>query len=101
MYDMVDVDTAYFATGADFPDALAAASFGTALGRPILLVTRDSVPAATRDAIPGLALTKSYVLGGTAAISDPVMSQLPSAERIGGADRYETARLIAEAAWHG
>jgi len=95
-YDMDDVDTAYFATGDNFPDALAAGPFGTAYGRPILLVQRDSVPRATQDAISGLALTKSYVLGGTAVVGDPVMSQLPSAERLGGADRYATARIVAE-----
>jgi len=101
MHDMDDVDTAYFATGSNFPDALAAGPFGTAYSRPILLVRRDSIPQATQDAITGLGLTKSYVLGGTAVISDAVMAQLPMAERLGGADRYETARLVAQAAWDG
>ncbi len=95
-YDMLDVDTAYIATGANFPDALAAGPFGGSFGRPILLVKRDEIPASTQAAISGLALTTSYVLGGTGVIGDDVMSQLPGATRLGGADRYETAAIIAE-----
>lgn len=95
-YDMIDVDTAYFATGANFPDALAAGPFGGSFGRPILLVKRDEIPASTQTAVSGLALTTSYVLGGTGVVSDEVMSQLPNATRLGGADRYETAAIIAE-----
>lgn len=95
-YDMVDVDTAYFATGENFPDALAAGPFGAAFGRPILLVRRDQIPAPTQTAISGLALTTSYVLGGTAVVGDGVLSQLPNATRLGGIDRYETAVIIAE-----
>jgi len=95
-HDMNDVDTAYFATGANFPDALAAGPFGGAFRRPILLVKRDEIPAYTQQAITGLGLTTSYVLGGTGVISADVMSQLPFATRLGGADRYETAAIIAE-----
>ncbi|MBN2405450.1 MAG: cell wall-binding repeat-containing protein [Coriobacteriia bacterium] len=95
-YDMDDVDTAYFTTGENFPDALVAGPFGASFGRPILLVKRDQIPAPTQAAISGLALTTSYVLGGTAAVGNGVLSQLPNATRLGGIDRYETAVIIAE-----
>jgi len=95
-HDMIDVDTAYFTTGENFPDALAAGPFGAAFGRPILLVKRDNIPAPTQAAISGLALTTSYVLGSTSVIGVNVLSHLPNATRLGGADRYETAAIIAE-----
>jgi putative cell wall-binding protein len=94
-YDMRDVDSAFFVTGADFPDALTAGPFAGYAKAPILLVHRDSIPPATQDAIIGLALTDSYVLGGEAAVGPAVFSALPSPLRIAGANRYETGDVLA------
>ena len=90
------------ATGETYPDALAAAHLAGARSAPILLTTRTAVPAATADALRDLGATSVTVLGGTGAIDDAVVTELRAAgyavDRIAGADRYETARLVAERA---
>jgi putative cell wall-binding protein len=91
-----DVDTAYFATGANFPDALAAGPFAGAWERPILLVRRDSIPQATQQAVSSLGITQAYILGGTSVVGSGVMAALPAAVRLAGPDRYATAQLVAE-----
>jgi putative cell wall-binding protein len=96
MWDLLPVDAAYFATGDNFPDALAAGPFGAKWARPILLVQQDSIPQATQDAVTAQTLSDSYVLGETGVISDAVMNALPNPTRLGGANRYETARIVAE-----
>jgi putative cell wall-binding protein len=62
----------------------------------------DEAPAATLHALRAVGATDALLLGGTGALSNDVAVQLSSAgiatSRIGGADRYETARLLAEEA---
>jgi putative cell wall-binding protein len=55
-------------TGADFPDALGAASAAKQLGAAILLTRRDCVPAATMQEIYRLGATQVTVIGGTGAV---------------------------------
>ncbi len=62
----------YVATGLDFPDALAGAAVAGALGAPLLLTDRGTLPGATRDALAALDPSEIVVLGGTAAISPGV-----------------------------
>ncbi len=90
------VTTAFIATGANFPDALAAAGVAAKLGAPVLLVKPTSVPSATRSALTALGVTDTIVLGSSAAVSEGVLASLPSPHRIGGTDRYETARMVAD-----
>ncbi len=91
-----DIDTAFFATGENFPDALAAGSYASMMGQPILLVRRDSIPAATRDAIDDIGIAHSRVLGGEAVVSSSVYGALPDADRMWGVNRFATACAIAE-----
>jgi putative cell wall-binding protein len=87
--------TVVVASGRSFPDALA----GAALGLPVLLTERDSLPAPTATAIDDLKATKAIILGGTAAVSDDVADDIADhadVTRIAGNDRYETAALIAQ-----
>jgi putative cell wall-binding protein len=93
---------ALIANGADeekFFDALALSPIAAANGYPILLVNEESIPAATQGALNDLALTERVVGGGPATVSDGVLAALeagaPRAIRWAGADRYETAALIA------
>ena len=78
-------------------DALAAVS----LGLPILLVTRDDVPAATRDELQRLGVRRIWVVGGAGAIGSGVRDDLRSGgvtlDEIAGGDRYETAAKLASA----
>ncbi len=89
-------DEVVIANGMDFPDALSVASHAAQAGTPILLTLKGSVPAETQEALESLGTTKTVVVGGTSVVSDAVASELPSANRLGGIDRYETNTLIAE-----
>ena len=82
-------------------DALAAAGLAGALDCPILFTETDSLHPATKQALKDLGVKNAIVLGGTAAITDRVVSQL-SAEgvalktRLGGTDCYDTQMKIYE-----
>jgi len=91
--------TALIATGENFPDALAGGPAAYAKGLPILLVHRDSIPAATSSALSSLGIKHAVILGGTAVVSDAVKSQLDTAtgtasERLAGINRYGTAAAV-------
>lgn len=100
---------AYAASGQAWADALpaAAAAAGgvvhprstTFLRSPVLLVRQDGVPAATRAALEELALEEIRLVGGPGPVGPPVEDQLAAhagrVERLGGADRYQTAAAVA------
>ncbi|WP_299517638.1 cell wall-binding repeat-containing protein [uncultured Serinicoccus sp.] len=110
------VDTVYIATGNQFADALsgaAAASQGlvpaTGLDQPavapdgspapVLLTKVDEIPGATMDALESIDPDNIVVLGGEVAVSDSVAEELEdygTVTRVAGADRYETAALVAQ-----
>ena len=96
------VSSLVLATGMDFPDALCGAPLAYEVDGPILLTRPDSLPACVSDFILDKGVTRVWVLGGEAAISPDVIAELTSLgilevdiTRLGGADRYETAYLIA------
>jgi putative cell wall-binding protein len=66
----------FLATGTDFADALAGAPMVGWNGYPILLVTNDSVPAATAAEIKRLNPSRIVILGGTSAVSAAVQAAL-------------------------
>jgi SpoIID/LytB domain protein len=78
-------------------DALAAGGPAAHEGWPILLVSRDAVPDATRTALTERGVSATTVVGGTSSISDATMSQLPKPNRLAGADRFATALAVADA----
>jgi putative cell wall-binding protein len=97
-----------------FADALAASYLAGDLETGILLTNTSSVPAATLNALRNQGVNNVYLMGGTAAISAAVATQLdgttaytcgggpevPAAtltvQRLGGADRFATAQMAAE-----
>lgn len=93
-------DMVIVATSKVFADALSIAPWAYSTGSPILLTGADGL--LTNDevsAIKGDALVKRIVIvGGEASVSDDIKTQLGAYEyeRLGGKDRYETSRLIAE-----
>lgn len=95
------VDAVYVATGASYPDALAGAAAAGAAQSPVLLVTKDSLPAATATELRRLQPRRIVVLGGPAAVSAGVESALrlhaADVTRIAGADRYATAAAVSRA----
>jgi putative cell wall-binding protein len=94
-------DTVVIATGSNFPDSLSGVSLAYALDAPVLLTTKDSLPAATRSEIERLGAQRVIILGGTGAISLTVESDLQTipgvmdVDRIAGDNRYDTAKQIA------
>ncbi len=99
------VPVIYIASGEKYPDALSAGPAAAKEQGGLLLVTHDSIPATTLDALNYLQPHKIVVVGGSATISDAVFTQLAGIQssilRIGGADRYEVSRNIADYAYCG
>lgn len=91
------------ATGENWPDALGGAALAKALRGPLLLTRKDSLPSEVASEIQRLEASRVWVLGGTGAVSDDVLDDLASVvptsgiKRIAGANRYETAALVASA----
>ncbi|MEO8511119.1 MAG: cell wall-binding repeat-containing protein [Chloroflexota bacterium] len=91
---------AYVATGANFPDALAAGAAAAKHGAPVLLVTSSGIPAATAAELTRLRPTRIVVVGASGVVGDGVAGALAGyatsgeVERIGGADRYATAAAV-------
>lgn len=90
----------FLARGDSFPDALALAPLATFSGEPVLLTRPTSLPATVAGTISDLGFSRMAAAGGTAAISDGVLTQVgllgPTTQRIPGANRYATAAAVAE-----
>lgn len=91
--------TVFIATGQNYPDALSASPAAVRLDGPLLLTTPGAVPPVVREEILRLRPAKIVVIGGPAAVSGAVLATLktfaPSVVRVGGVDRYEVSRIIA------
>lgn len=98
--------TAFLTTGGDFPDALAAGPLAYVGANPVLLA-----PAAfqlendpTLKIIDDLNIDSIIILGGTNAVTPAVETRLKAeigpdkVVRLAGANRYDTANLIADIA---
>ena len=95
------VPVAYVAVGSDFPDALAGVPAAIRRGGPILLTRTTSIPAATASELSRLNPAEIVVLGGTAAVSSTVESQLAAytsgpVRRLAGSNRFGTAAAISQ-----
>lgn len=103
--DGSDVPVVYVANGYNYPDALAAGPAAAHEGGGLLLVDTNGIPAVVAAELERLDPDRIVVLGGPAAVSDTVKSALaayaPTVVRVGGADRFETARKIVQYAWQG
>jgi SpoIID/LytB domain protein len=82
---------------AHLADALAVSGPAGALGWPILLSDQNRLPEQTRQALAALSVERVVVVGGPGAVSDAVVAELPSPQRVSGADRYTTAVAVAGA----
>ena len=99
---------AYLAEGANadpargWPDALSVSALAAFQGAPILLATRDALPEPTAAALEQLGVTDLALVGGPAAIANGVANAAEAAgvrvERLGGADRFDTSRILADRA---
>jgi hypothetical protein len=78
--------------------AMPAAGWAAKSGDPVLWVSRDAIPPATRAAITAHKRPKIYVIGPEAAVSDTVLKQLDDlgdARRISGPDPVQNAIAFA------
>lgn len=103
-------NTVVLATAANYPDALAAAPLAGTFNAPVLLLNPDkvvpSVLAELTRLYSGRTSATIYVVGGQGALSDSIVQQYRAAlagtgvadievKRLGGTNRFETARSIA------
>lgn len=96
-------DDLFFASSANYPDALAAGSAASAMGSPILYVRPDgSLDSTTAQFVAELSergLSSGTILGGTSAVADDAVGRLSKLglsdiRRLSGSDRYATALAI-------
>lgn len=95
-----DVYGVTVASGADFPDALAAGPVADNREGPLLLVPKNgALPEAVRDELARLNPWTIYLAGGVKAVSSVVEGQLDDYSddvyRLSGVDRYETSAELA------
>lgn len=102
------MDRLFVATGADYPDALAASAIAGMQGSPILLTRAgagddpDSVPGATRRMLENLYAREIVVLGGTSSVDADAVAQIEEIVgherivRVAGDGRYDTALQLLE-----
>jgi len=95
------VETVVLASSAAWPDALVGSSLAGVYGSPILLTRPAAVPSGVVNELARLGASEVVILGGTGAVSPDVEAALEgllgaaNVRRIGGVDRYATARLVA------
>jgi uncharacterized protein YkwD len=100
----VPSDCAILASGANFPDALAASGLAGLLDAPIILTTPNTLSSQARDEILRLGVDMVIIVGGTPAVSAQVERQVAAlacvedVDRLSGPDRYATAYEIYAAA---
>ena len=101
------VETVFIASGTDFPDALSGAPIAGHRGGPLLLTTRDSLPAAIVDELKRLRPKQAVIIGGTGAVSRNAESQVRAltaqgvAVRVAGSDRYATSVALSKMEFDG
>ena len=92
--------TVIIASGESMVDAVTASGLAGNLDAPILLTRSDRLPHNVARYIDNHNVSHVVVVGGTAAVSDAVVTAIealgsgPSTERVSGPDRYETATAI-------
>lgn len=108
----IEISRSEFAHGADavvlaradaYPDALAGAPLAAMLGAPILLTDSAALPREVIQEIGRLGVTRAVLLGGEVALGRAIVDGLVAAgidsddiTRYAGANRFDTARLVAE-----
>ncbi|MCA0987099.1 cell wall-binding repeat-containing protein [Guptibacillus algicola] len=92
-------DTVVIARGGDYPDALAGTPLAYQLDAPMLLTQDNKLTESTKAELERLNPNKVIILGSAGAITNDVKREIEGmgieVDRHGGADRFETAALIA------
>lgn len=87
----------YLVNGQNFPDGLAVSALAARTGGILLLTDGGTLPASTRDylAANDPTGTRTVPVGGPALTAAAALPAAVRARALVGADRYETARLVA------
>lgn len=80
--------------GLGFADSLSISSVAAIKGMPIILTATNELSNVAKEYIQGNSVIKSYVIGSTGVVSSNVEASLPNPERLGGANRYETNKVV-------
>jgi putative cell wall-binding protein len=98
-----EADNVVLATSAKYPDALTAGAVADQLGGALLLTDRYYLPSAIAAEIQRLGATTVTIAGGPDAVSPAVEAAVAglgvTVERVGGANRYETAARLSASAF--
>jgi putative cell wall-binding protein len=78
------------------PDAVSIAAVAAEKNMPIVLASPNEGTKVFDQYIKENYITKSYIIGKEAAISNEIANKLPNPERLGGIDRNETNAVILE-----
>ncbi len=92
------------ASGANYPDALAASSLAGGFNGPILLTDPNGLSTSAKDQLELLCPSRVFIVGGNAAVSPAVERQVKEllgsgccgVPRLQGQTRYETSLVAAE-----
>jgi putative cell wall-binding protein len=92
--------TAIIASGANFPDALAAAPAAYGKHLPIVLTEPDHLSAQAQQTLTALGIQQVLIMGGGSALSSAVVSAIQAMgiavlKQFAGADRTDTAQQFA------
>lgn len=104
------VPAAFVSSGETLVDSISVAGLAGYVDAPIVLTSTGSLHGGTADFIEDYGVSTVYVLGGSAAVSDSVVTAIeglssePTVTRIAGDDRYATAAatasmIDAESSW--
>jgi SpoIID/LytB domain protein len=83
--------------GASLDAATAAAASAAVSQRPLVVVTKASVPAATVAALKAMGATSVVVAAPVAVVADTVLAALPGGRRAAGASDAATSQVLAAA----
>jgi uncharacterized repeat protein (TIGR01451 family) len=93
-------DDVVLARADDYADALAGTPLAHDLRAPILLTSRERLDDVVADEVARLRARRVYLLGGEAALAPAIAADLADrglvVERVGGTNRFDTARLVAQ-----
>jgi putative cell wall-binding protein len=98
------VGVAYIVSDTGFADALVAGAAAAAAKAPILIVSRDGVPAASAQELSRLRPASIAIVGGPFALSEKVTGLVAASTSgtvttEGGADRYGTSVAVSQASF--
>ncbi|MDR0879258.1 MAG: cell wall-binding repeat-containing protein [Clostridioides sp.] len=85
-------------SGVNFPDIISISTFSSLKGQPILITDPEKITKTTADAISDWKISNITIGGGYNSVSKNIENNLKAKKvnRMGGANRYETAKIISE-----